>query len=188
MTKITFSAAFAALVAGPALAGGLNDPAPVAVIAPAPVVMAPSVDWTGFYLGAGVGKVSVEGDGGFEDDGTGYAIHGGYLYDIGTVVLGGELDYGQATLDASDGELDVLRLKGRVGYDAGSFMPYATAGVARLNSDDFGIDDESGTVYGLGADYAVTDSLLVGAEFLQHDFEDIDTEATSFGLRGSFKF
>lgn len=228
MTKITLSAALAAVVAGPALAGGLADPAPViAPVAPAPVVMAPSADWTGFYLGGSIGTATVsgilDGDGdGLGDDDTGlsddddtpfdldgntYGLHAGYLYDLGTVVVGGELDYArldlddtEVTVDSTDfggsfdttvdgGEADVMRLKGRVGYDAGSFLPYVTAGVAKITSDEDNFDlDENGVVYGAGADFAVTDNILVGAEYLRHDFEDANLEADTMSLRASFKF
>ena len=187
MTKITLSAALAALIAGPALAGGNDVPVETpAVAAPAPVIpVASGTDWTGFYLGGSLGTADVN-DG--DLDGQGLGIHGGYNYDLGNIVLGGELDYSRVQFDDSDAEADVLRLKGRVGYDAGNFLPYVTAGFAQIDSDDLGLDSEDGAVYGVGADFAVTDNVLVGAEFLRHDFDDADTEVDTFGVRASFKF
>ena len=60
MTKYTISAALAAILAGPALAGGVAEPVetPIPV---APVPVAPmNADWTGFYVGAGVGTLSID--------------------------------------------------------------------------------------------------------------------------------
>ncbi len=193
MKTLMISAAATALMTTAAFAGGLNDPAPQpAPMAPAPVMapMTPSVDWTGGYVGGSFGTVTVQPDGFDDIDGNAFGLFGGYNYDLGSVVLGGELDYSRATLDVEgDPEADILRLKGRVGYDAGNFMPYFTAGYAELSSDDAEVlDGESGYLYGLGADYRVTDSVTVGAELLQHDFEDIDTEAQTLSLRAAYNF
>lgn len=197
MYKFTISAAVAALLAGPALAGGLGEPAPTPVVpAPAPAPMAPSADWSGFYLGASAGQADIEisdDDGDYDEDGTFYGLHAGYNYDMGSLVLGGEVEYVSSTFEdtatsVGDVEATSLRLKGRVGYDLGSFLPYVTAGVATIDSDDVGYDNENGYVYGLGADFAVTPSILVGAEFLRNEFDDIGLEGSSMGLRASFKF
>eukprot|EP01013_Petalomonas_cantuscygni_P003189 TRINITY_DN13343_c0_g1_i1.p1 TRINITY_DN13343_c0_g1~~TRINITY_DN13343_c0_g1_i1.p1 ORF type:complete len:202 (+),score=45.34 TRINITY_DN13343_c0_g1_i1:51-656(+) len=201
MKKMYLSTALAALAAGPVFAGGLAEPAPAPVIAPAPVVMAPSADWTGGYVGASIGTYDARvTDGDIEEsvaDGTLYGVHAGYNFDMGTVVVGGELDYDMGTFESeeSDDEADfnILRLKGRVGYDAGSFLPYLTAGVARLNIDEDGGESEDGVVYGIGADFAVTDNILIGAELLRHTFEveeaeDVDFEIDTMSLRASFKF
>ena len=191
MKTLMMSAAATALMTTTAFAGGLAEPAPEpAPMAPVIAPMAPSVDWTGPYVGGSFGTITVEP--GFEEDetdGTTFGLFGGYNYDLGSVVMGGELDYSRATLDvAGDPEADILRLKGKVGYDAGNFLPYFTAGVARLNSDDAGIEDENGYLYGIGADYMVTDSVTVGAELLQHDFDDLDTEARTLSLRAAYNF
>lgn len=202
MIKTGLSAALAALVAGPALAGGLGEPAAPPVVAPPPVVVVPSADWTGFYVGGSVGTISIsDDDDQTEDiDGNTYGLHAGYMFDLGSVVAGGEIDYAWATLEDDvafdiDGEADVniLRFKGRLGFDAGSFLPYVTAGIATLTSDDNDIPDleENGTVYGIGADFAVTPNILVGGEFLRHNFEDAEPsalEADTMSLRASFKF
>jgi len=82
----------------------------------------------------------------------------------------------------------VLRLKGGVGYDAGRVLPYLALGFAQLDSDDLAIDKENGTFYGLGADFAVTDSIRLGAEYLRHDFDDIGLEANTLSLRAAYSF
>ena len=186
--KLVLLAATASLgLAGTAIAGGLDEP----VAAPAPVIpvvpVAPSTDWTGFYVGGSIGTIDTSD---LADlDGDGFGLHGGYLADLGDWVVGGELDLSRYEFDtAGDPEADVIRLKGRVGYDAGQFLPYLTLGFARLDSDDLGLDNESGVLYGIGADVAVTDNILIGGEYLQHQFDDADLDADTFSLRAAYKF
>lgn len=188
ITRFTLAAA-AGLLAGPAMAGGLAEPAAEPVPAPAPDLQLPvSADWSGFYAGGSIGTAEVDAG---EDslDANSFGLHGGYNVDLGTIVVGGEAELSRLMLDADgDPEADVFRLKGRVGYDAGAILPYFTAGYARLDSSDLDLDSEDGVFYGIGADYAVTESVLIGAEFLQHDFDDAGIEASTLGLRASFRF
>ncbi|HEV8036149.1 outer membrane protein, partial [Yoonia sp.] len=193
-----------AIVAGMASAGGLSEPveapapAPVAV-APAPVMM--GNDWTGFYAGGqlGYGKLdpSVGGTDPSEPDGVIYGVHAGYNYDFGSIVLGGEIDYDltDISFDTPDSDLDgVLRAKAKLGYDAGAFMPYVTAGYAQAQTSGDLDGDTDGTFAGLGLSYMMSDSILLGGEVLQHQFEDVadndglDVDATTLTLRASFKF
>lgn len=188
-TYIAALAAASALAGGTAQAGGLNEPVPAP--APAPIAVtpvAPSTDWTGFYAGGSLGTATVD-TGDAEIDANTLGVHAGYNYDLGSIVLGGEFEASRLALDTDgDPEADVLRLKGRVGYDAGSVLPYVTAGFASLDSGDLSLDSESGAFYGVGADFAVTDQILIGAEVLQHEFEDAGIDAQTLGLRASFRF
>jgi opacity protein-like surface antigen len=213
-------AAGAALLAAPAFAGGFSPvvatPTPVApapVISPAPVTpVSTGSDWTGFYVGGqlGYGSLSIDDDAEtFDEDFTGalYGVHAGYMYDFGRIVAGAELDWDASNINvdvagSADGvDLDsVARAKLRLGYDAGRFLPYVTAGYARamLSSDDDATDallDDSydGHFYGIGAEYAMNDRFSVGAEVLRHDFgdtplEDFDTDVTTVSLRASYRF
>lgn len=191
---LTTSALIAATTTA-ATAGGLADP--VMAPAPAPIAVAPapmmaSADWTGFYIGGSVGTSDVNVADGDDIDASNYGIQAGYLYDLGAVVLGGEIDYDKLDVDGL-GDASVLRLKGKVGYDAGAFMPYVTAGGAQLTLKDLGDIDDTGYFFGVGADYAVTDNVRVGAEVLQHKFEDFNTvnadvEATTMALKVSYSF
>lgn len=198
----------AALLAAPltaaasfAQAGGLAEP--VIAPAPAPVAYAPTPapagrDWTGFYAGGslGYGDVTVDGvDGDFT--GATFGGHVGYNYDLGSIVVGGELEAmgtNDFTLDGGDLELDnVLRAKVRAGYDAGAFLPYVTAGYAQATVGTAGDDlEDNGLFYGVGVDYALSDSITVGGEYLRHDFENFDDvadiEADTFALRVSYNF
>jgi opacity protein-like surface antigen len=200
--KITLASAVALGMSAPAFAGGLDEPAIVAPVAPIAVAAAPvsyGADWTGGYVGASLGYADLEGSSTFGDDfnGGSLGLHAGYNYDMGSYVLGGEIEYSGFDVrdDASGQDLDqVLRAKVRAGYDAGSFMPYVTVGAAQAyTSGALGDLDGTGYLYGLGADYRVSDSITVGAEILRHEFEDfadtgIDLDANTASVRVSFNF
>ncbi|MBR2656006.1 MAG: porin family protein [Loktanella sp.] len=200
-----------ALAAGMASAGGLA--APVETVAPTPIAPAPAPvmrgsDWTGFYLGGqlGYGEATISAAPEQDDlNGVIGGVHGGYMYDLGALVLGAEVDYDFADISGSTGpdalgdiEIDdILRLKARVGYDAGAFLPYVTGGVVRANGSLGGNDIEvDGDFYGAGVAYKFSDSILVGGEVLQHKFYEGDLEdnkglgvrATTATARVSFQF
>ncbi|MEO9864303.1 MAG: outer membrane beta-barrel protein [Yoonia sp.] len=179
-----------------ATAGGLAEP--VAAAAPAPVAVAAPVsygsDWSGAYGGLSLGYGDVDADGVTGDfEGTTFGGHIGYNYDMGNVVLGAELEAvgtDDFVNDATGLELEqVLRAKVRAGYDAGAYLPYVTAGVAQATVNG---DEDNGYFYGLGVDYALSDSFTVGGEVLRHEFEDFnggaDITADTVGLRVSYNF
>jgi len=189
-----------------------------APVAAAPAQTAAS-DWTGFYVGGQVGTMQLDTEFAATDfdqtapagdtveveaDGTFVGIHAGYMRDLGAFVVGAEFDYDvidfddiTATYDgvtftesAGDTDDTVARLKLRAGYDAGRFLPYATAGLARIDSED---ENTNGTFFGAGVAFAATDNILVGGEILQHKFDDvfdsgIDYDITTMSLRASYKF
>ncbi len=189
-----------ALLANTGFAGGLAEPVavaqPVVVAAPAPA----SYDWTGFYAGAQLGYGELDNDA-LDDDTNGaiFGVHAGYLYDLGSIVLGAEIDY-DGTNISSDGPEDgvdldsVARAKLIAGYDAGVWMPYITAGGARaMTSGD--VDGEGdGAFAGLGVSYSMNSSMRLGFEVLGHQFEDfddtdgLDIDATTATLRVSYVF
>jgi len=201
IVSMSMMAAPLALVAGMASAGGLTEP--VAEAAPAPVMAAPAPvmtgnDWTGFYAGAQLGYGTLDPSVATtpaEPDGAIYGVHAGYNYDLGSIVLGAEVDYDATDISfdtpASDVE-SVARLKARVGYDAGAFMPYFTAGYAQVTTDSDLADETDGGFAGLGLSYMFSDQIILGGEVLQHQFEDVadtaDVDATTLTLRASFKF
>ncbi|MBY5932344.1 porin family protein [Tateyamaria omphalii] len=185
----------AAALAGPALAGSLEPPAPEPA-APAPLPPAPvqtfGGDWTGGYAGLQLGYGDVDGSGAADGDDFLYGAHLGYRYDFGTFVLGGELDYDFADIDLNGAaEVDsVARLKLQAGYDFGRTLGYLTAGVAEV---DTSLGSESGEFYGIGVAYQINDRYTVGAELLDHNFDDIngtgvDADATTLTVRGSINF
>ena len=187
-------------VAGYATAGGLAEP--VVTQAPAPVPIAAPVstgrDWTGFYVGGslGFGDLDVPNTTG-DFEGTTFGGHVGYNYDLGNIVIGGELEIvgtNDFTLDGGDLELDsVLRAKARAGYDAGNYLPYVTAGFAQATVSTDGADlEDNGLFYGVGLDFALSDTITIGGEVLRHEFDDFDgagdVTADTFGLRVSYNF
>lgn len=206
MIKIARTSMFAAplaLVAGMASAGGLAEP--VVTPAPAPVAVAPApmmrgADWTGFYAGGQLGYGRINSDTITDaDDPSGaiYGVHAGYNYDFGSLVLGGELDIDGTNISSDTPAVDVdsvARAKVKLGYDAGQFMPYATAGVARLQTSGALDGETDGNFAGLGVSYLMSDTIMLGGEVLQHQFEDVadsagvDVDATTLSLRASFKF
>lgn len=194
---LTSTSAFAGGYVAPA------EPAPVPVIAaPAPV----TYDWTGLYGGIQLeyGDVSAETTAGVaagEGDGALYGLFGGYRYDLGNVVVGAELDLNLADIDLEDalganiGSLDsVHRLGAEVGYDAGPALIYGTAGITQASATVGGADlQDNGYFFGAGVDYLLTDQIILGAEVLQHEFEDFDSSgldisATTFGVSAAFRF
>ena len=151
-----------------------------------------AADWTGGYVGLGVGQSDIDGPGGADGDDTTYGVHAGYDYDFGDWVIGGELEYDHADvpLGAATQMDSMTRLKLRAGYDFGPAMAYAVAGAARADTS-FG--DDTGAVYGLGVAYAVNDQFTLSGELLRNDFNGFantggDLTADTFNLRASFRF
>lgn len=73
----------------------------------------------------------------------------------------------------------IAMLRGRLGYDMGDILPFATAGVALTQAEAFvpGVGTNPGTfrsvVLGVGADYRLSDMMTVGADVV-HLFEGED--------------
>jgi outer membrane immunogenic protein len=199
IARVAMLAAPLALAAGMASAGGLAQP--VETVAPTPIAPAPApvmrgTDWSGFYLGGqlGYGEVTSSPLAFDEVNGAVYGVHAGYMYDLGSIVLGAEIDYdltsieGTSALGATEVD-DILRLKARVGYDAGAFLPYVTGGVVRANltteSEALGSIEADGDFYGLGVAYKFSDSILVGGEVLQHKFYEGEEALVGAGVRAT---
>lgn len=194
MTRISLmSLASVLALTGTAHAGSLAVP-----VAEQPVIVpvAPintGGEWTGFYAGLNLGYADISTNvPGVEGDNNTYGIHAGYDYDFGSFVLGGELEYDKTDIDL-DGAVDVddvARLKLRGGYDLGNTLVYVTAGAARVSTS---LGNDTGGFGGLGVAYKVTDRFTVGGEVLEHRFNDIDgtgvdADATTFNIRGSYRF
>ncbi|SLN59991.1 outer membrane protein [Roseisalinus antarcticus] len=200
--RLTATTALILAATTPAFAGGLADPAPDQVVAP--VQMAPPApvpapgNWTGFYGGAQLGYGRIEADPLEDGEATGatYGLHGGYLYDFGSIVAGAEIDYEGSNISDDPTGIDFdrfARAKLRVGYDAGRFQPYLTGGAVWAQTSGALDAEDYGRFAGLGVEYKVTDRVRVGGEVLQHQFEDfdgtgLDLDATTASARVSFQF
>ncbi len=192
--KFVVTAVAASLFASASFAGGYAAPVTEAPVAPS-VAYAAGTDWSGFYAGLqyGSGDLSASFGGVSVDAGDfdAYGVHAGYMWDLGGFVVGAELDYNNVALDVdSDADGDLMRARGRLGADLGRFLPYATLGLASLSSDG---ESESGTTYGIGADFLVTDKFSVGLDYSTHDFNDVEGTGISIDadlvqIRGSFQF
>ena len=195
-TIIPLSAALLLSAGSAAFAGGLAEPVMAPAPAPVPVAAAPIVmssDWSGFYVGgqAGAGNVELDGATTTDLDLNNYGVQAGYLYDLGSFVVGGEASYNKLDIDTLGDDNAVTRVGAIAGFDAGRFMPYLAGGYASLDTDALGQDD--GYYYGVGATYAVTDSINVGVEYLKHEFDDFndtgtDVIADTTSLKVSYKF
>lgn len=169
----------AALVSAPAFAGGDS----------------------GFYLGAGVGQGSVDGDlddgeGGFSFDGddTAYKLIAGYnLGIIPLIDLAAEIEYVDFGKPEDGGaELDVTALAafGVVGVNLGPIGLFGKVGVASWDADvstDFGSGSDDGTdpAYGIGARFQIA-SFQIRAEYEYFDVDDADADLLSASLLYTF--
>ncbi len=205
--KAKIAAAVVAIaVASPALAGGpvvvVQEPQPVYVATPAAVA-----DWSGFYAGLHLGRtndvgVSAGGTSVDFEDGTAYGIQLGYLAQRNSFVYGGELSYTKfdgAELDIGGGAFaeaeNAIDLKARLGYATGSMLFYGVAGYGKADFSAPGIDaSPDGFIWGLGADWAVSDRWSVGIEYMNRDLSedvmgvDVDFDASSVALRTNWRF
>lgn len=176
-----------AAISAPAFAGGpvavVEEPA---VIPAAEPYVAPGLDWSGAYVGAQLGYGDVDSNGaGLDGNGWLGGVHGGYRWDLGNWVAGGELSWDKASIDlgaTAGDELDsVAALKLMAGREIGNSLVYGTVGAAQAKANVGGTDlSDSGLVYGLGFDYAVNDRWTVGGEVLEHKFDDFDASGVDF--------
>ena len=194
LKKLVLSSAMATIAVGSAAHAGNFEETPVEAPVYEPTYTPTSGDWTGFYGGVQLGYADVDGDAGLAGDEATYGVHAGYNYDFGSYVVGAEVDYDNADIDLNDGAANsdsLVRLKFKGGYDLGSTLIYATAGAV---SADTSVGDETGAFLGLGVAYKITDRYVIGAELLEHRFNDIggtpgsDLDATTFNVRASIQF
>lgn len=179
-------------LAGAASAGDITQPAPDPVIAAPVTLPSPAAtDWSGFYLGVQTGYGSYD-DPGPSASGPVYGLHAGYQRDLGGFVAGTELRYDD--LSALAGVTDrVTMLTGevRLGYSLGRVLPYVAIGGAQVRNNTRGTT-ATGQVFGLGADFAISDQWRIGAEATRADLDWDDgfgpLTGTNLGLSVSFSF
>ena len=227
-TLLRISAATLALAAAPAFAADVIESIPtppVAIEVPFTWTGAYVGGQVG-YLGAsdddadGIEIIGVDDDDdgeidviGGDIDGDGFigGIHAGYNYQFGSgLVLGAYADIDFASVDVDiDGVADdvadvnyVARGMAKVGYGVGRALVYGQAGVAFVDIDLDGTDDDldsTGYALGAGVDYALTDNVILGADYLYHNFSvfddaggldtsDLDLDAHTVRAKFSYKF
>ena len=192
MLKTGSISALVFVLASAAQAGGLQPtPAEPVVDYVAPYTPVAAVDWTGGYVGGSV--IGGRLDNGVDTvDTRGFGVHAGYLTELNSFVVGGELAYvkGEATDDAVSGDLSSTRLKGIAGYNAGNFLPYATLGVSQLEGED---NSDTAMLYGVGVKYAFNANWAAGVEYIVEQKDDFDStgfdvENRDLALRIDYRF
>jgi outer membrane immunogenic protein len=158
MLRFAVSASALALITGVAAAADLPpimEPAPPPMVSPVPI----AYNWSGVYVGAHGGWGF--GDGAFDD---GFVIGGqiGVNWQWNNFVLGAEGDGSFTDWGAADA-VGTARLRGGFAFDR--FLVYGTGGVALQDFSD------AGWVAGGGGEYALTDNVSVGVEYLHYDFD-----------------
>ncbi len=173
------------------------------------VPLPPAFTWTGFYVGAHAGwaqtrteltpgaviagRIAVASLPSLEKNGVTAGLLVGYNYQIGQIVLGGEIDgaalitgkqrYTGLTGDfitAHTNWVGSARL--RVGYAFDRLMIYATGGLALAapkstvtgTGYSYGAGDSArvGWTLGAGAEYAITNNWIAGLEYRYSQFEE----------------
>jgi outer membrane immunogenic protein len=198
MTMRIFAAlAFAGLLTGTASAADLYVPAPEEAIVTA------SRDWTGFYIGVHAGYADFDAAHNGDDsdlatlNGWLGGIQAGYNFQADSLVFGVEADLSAAGIlegsdtdhwNEEDGINGLATLRGRLGFAVGDLLLYGTAGLAVVNLDTY---DEAqtigGWVAGIGAEYMVTETVSLKAEYLYTNFGTVDVEGygDTFDIDGS---
>ena len=193
MLRLLTSAAAVAMISTSALAADLPMPAEAIPVAP----MASGFDWTGFYVGVGGGYGWLDLDReipGFANsyDADGFFAGGqvGYNQQWGWFVGGIEFDGNWAGIEGDDGgvggtvdqsEIQWLAsatLHLGLGWDR--FNPYilgggTAAGFEQSNTFGAGWSEDQtffGWTVGGGVNVAVTDHLIIGAQYRFTDLED----------------
>lgn len=193
MNKLLLSAGISALM----LSCGAVHAADLIIEEPLPIEPS-AYDWSGLYLGAHAGylwgTVDVSEGGVIEaagdiSGGIG-GLYAGYNVQMDNIVLGVEGDFGIAAVSGSgtlpqpadEYTYDLNwngHLRARAGFAADQFLVYVAGGLAFANhtlSEDTWTDTQThvGWTLGVGAEYAVTESIAVRAEYLYDDYGSAD--------------
>lgn len=150
-----------------------------------------SGNWEGVFVGGFAGYAS--GDiyaGSSADDVAGWLVGvnaGANFYLTDGVVAGvvGDIAWSDISVDGDDVGLSwVGSFRGRLGYDAGVFMPYLTGGLAFASGHIEGPEaTHVGWTLGAGVEVAVTESLSIDALYRYSDYGKAD-----YGLSSDYGF
>lgn len=171
---------------------------PLVLVANPPASADPGQRWGGLYIGAHVGgawsdndwsDVSLTGEPvSFSKSGVIGGVHAGVQHQFGNIVAGVEVTYSGLNLESdtrsvvnpsvvyTSGVRDLFTVSGRLGIDAGQWMPYVKAGYANGRIQSSGVNPlipdsfsqsnrEGGYVLGLGVDFKLSSNLLLGLEY-----------------------
>lgn len=126
----------------------------------------------------------------------GAGVQFGYLRDLGTFVVGGELACAAGDYDAFPlQDWDSTRPKLIGGYDAGRLLPYGFFGLSKYDANQGVPFSDTVTLYGPGARYALGQrgKFVVGFEYLvenkdNFDVAGFDMENSEASLRLDYRF
>lgn len=211
-TLLTVATTTAIAIGTNAFAGNIEPIAtPTPIIAPVVAATAAVADWSGAYGGLSYNSISgtaesVNPNFGPYDfiDTEEVGVFGGYNWQRGNLVYGGELSYvnngAGLVLFPTETAGSIIELRGRGGYAFGNALVYGFLGYA---ASDWTVAccgiawDVSGASYGIGMDYLITDSIFAGLEFSQRQMsgerpnsggQDLDLTVDAISLRVGYKF
>lgn len=152
--------------------------------------------WEGGYAGVQAGYGFGDADPGDDPSGILGGGHAGYLFQFGQFVVGPEVDIDASSVDGGDLDLDVLaRAKLKAGYAVDRFLVSGTAGYVHAWGEDATAGDvnDGGLEVGAGLDFAATDNIVVGSDYMYHNFGEFDDTGSDTSLhtiraRLSYKF
>lgn len=170
------------ITAVPAFAADISSPE--ATYLPGKTSQSSALDWSGFYVGAqgGYDRSQI----GFRDknddlSGGTVGMFGGYNFDYAGLVFGVENDFNYNKNDGGVVGLDWDgSARGRVGYAWDRILFYGTAGLAvgggSVDVSGIGKKDDFliGWTVGAGAEYALTDNILLRSDYRYSDFGEVD--------------
>jgi outer membrane immunogenic protein len=144
---------------------------------PAPAPVAPLPTWAGPYLGATAGyQWGTVSNSGIAPAGVAGGIEGGYNWERGHFVFGGEADINISGADATKAPVEFSNpwfgtIRGRAGAAFGNFLFYGTGGLAYgdLRADTAGLSETHanvGWVAGAGAEFAFAPRWSAKGEWL----------------------
>lgn len=104
-------------------------------------------------------------------------------YNLGTIALGAEAEYGAAA--AFGGDYDTARLRLIGAYDFGSVTALASVGGTRY---DEGADSFTGYNFGLGVQLPVSNALDLRGEIIRDMMDDFDANVTTTRIAAIYTF
>jgi outer membrane immunogenic protein len=195
MKRIACAAALlVAVAAGAATAADLPHPSYYTATAPLGVY-----SWTGPYLGGNLGyEWGATSNNPTRPSGFAGGVEGGYNWQTGQLVLGGEADIALSAANDTFAPWKFSNpwfgtLRGRAGYAVNNFLIYGTAGLAfgELQAQTVGLVSEShtnvGWTAGVGVEAGLAANLSAKVEYLFVDLASntFTVTGTSNGLSAS---
>jgi outer membrane immunogenic protein len=191
------------LLAGAALVAMVSASSAADLAAPVEEPVVAPFTWTGFYIGAHGGWGFADSDVSFKDswgndwdtgfDHDGFVVGGqlGYNWawnDTWLIGIEGDASFTDSDDDDDDFLLSsdhrfLASIRGRVGFGFDRFLIFGSGGAAfagfEMNDDDpFFDDDDDNTFFGWAAgggfEYAFTDYVSIGVEYLHYEFDNQD--------------